>query len=64
VQYYTVKLINASITSIRAWKANTMDPEGMRFPDMEEVQFSYQRIIWTYEDGGITAEDDTEPVVQ
>ena len=26
----------------------------------EHVSFTYQKIIWTYEDGGITAEDDWE----
>jgi type VI protein secretion system component Hcp len=30
----------------------------------EHVSFTYQKIIWTYVDGGITAEDDWEaPVV-
>jgi type VI secretion system secreted protein Hcp len=51
--------MGASISSIRVWKPNTRDAEASRFPDMEEIQFTYQRIIWTFEDGGIQAEDDT-----
>lgn len=57
VQYYTVQLTNASISSIRQWKANNKDPEGARLPDMEEIQITYEQISWTIEEGGITAQD-------
>jgi type VI secretion system secreted protein Hcp len=58
-QYYTVQLLNASVSSIRLWKPNTKDADAVRFPDMEEIQFTYERIIWTWNDGGIIAEDST-----
>lgn len=57
IQHYTVTLINASVSSIRLWKPNTKDPAAVSFPDMEEIQFTYQQIIWTWVDGGITSED-------
>ena len=62
-QYYTISLQNARVSSIRTWKPNTRDPESIALPDMVEVQLVYQRIIWTWEDGGITAEDDWETPV-
>ncbi len=57
IQHYTVTLINASVSSIRLWKPNTKDPSAASSPDMEEIQFTYQRIVWTWVDGGISSED-------
>lgn len=52
-QYYTITLVNAAISEIRQSDINT-----------ESVSFVYQKIIWTWMDGGITAQDDWEtPVV-
>lgn len=48
-QYFTVDLINASIGGIKM---------GAR--DQVEVSFYYQKITWTWVDGGITSEDDWE----
>jgi type VI secretion system secreted protein Hcp len=62
-QYYTVELINARIAGIRNWTPNTLDPASRNYGDMEEVSFVYQKIIWTYEQGGITAEDDWQTPV-
>jgi type VI secretion system secreted protein Hcp len=50
--YYTVELRNASIATI-----------GERYPNTETVSFCYQKIIWTWTEGGITAEDDWEAPV-
>lgn len=49
VQYYTIQLTNASIAEIT---------HGPR--DLETISFCYQKIRWTIEDGGVTAEDDWE----
>ena len=39
-------------------------PENAKMPIMEEVSFAYQKIQWTWVDGGITASDDWEsPIV-
>lgn len=47
--YFTMLLENVSIGSIESKSAH-----------FEEVAFYYQKITWTFEDGGITAEDDWE----
>ncbi len=60
VHYYTVELLNASIANIRVEQLNNKYPENMPHELREYVSFTYQKIVWTYEDGGITAEDDWE----
>ena len=56
-KYYTVELENAIITSIRAWTPNCLDAANKQMGHMEDVAFTYEKIKWTYEDGGIEAED-------
>ena len=58
VQYYTVKLTNANIASIDTRMLNNKNPDLMRYAPYEEVAFTYQKIEWTWTDGGITASDD------
>ena len=63
-QHYTIKLTNANIASIHMRMLNNKNPELMKYETFEEVQFTYQKIEWTWTDGGITADDDWErPVV-
>lgn len=63
-QYYSVELVNANVASIQVEQLNNKYPENMRHEVREHVAFTYQKIIWTWQDGGITAEDDWEtPVV-
>lgn len=64
VQYYTIELNNASIAGIRREMLNNKYPENMKHQTYERVSFTYQKIIETWQDGEITAEDDWEtPVV-
>ena len=64
VQHYTIELTNASVSKIRTEMLNNKYPENMQHKEREHISFCYQKIIWTWEDGGITAEDDWEsPVV-
>lgn len=64
VQHYTIKLTNANVASISYRMANNKHPDLMKFAEYEEIAFTYQKIDWTWTDGGITAEDDWEsPVV-
>jgi type VI secretion system secreted protein Hcp len=56
-KYFTVQLENAIITSIRAWTPNCLDPANKQMGHMEDVAFTYEKIKWTFEDGGIEAED-------
>jgi type VI secretion system secreted protein Hcp len=62
-QHYKIQLVNANIASIRSYMLNNKNPELMKFSEAEEVAFTYQKIIWTWNDGGITAEDDWESPV-
>lgn len=59
-QYYTVKLTNARIATINFHMLNNKNPDLMRYAEYEEVAFTYEKITWTWTDGGITAEDDWE----
>ena len=64
VNNYTVTLTNASIAAINSIMLNNKVPENTKMPMMEEVSFTYQKIQWTWVDGGIIAEDNWEsPVV-
>ena len=63
VQHYTVKLTNANIASIAFRMANNKHPDLMKYAEYEEVAFTYQKINWTWVDGGISAEDDWEAPV-
>ena len=59
--YWTVELENASVSNIRHDTIG-VGADGMPLV-REHVSFTYQKIIWTWEDGGITAEDDWETPV-
>jgi type VI secretion system secreted protein Hcp len=56
-QFYTVKLTNASIASIRDYVPSTVDPTTASQPPMEEVTLTFQKIEWTFTTGGITSMD-------
>jgi len=55
VQFYTVELVNARIASISQHHGST--PELVAMPTQETVTLMYDKIIWTWQDGGISAED-------
>jgi type VI secretion system secreted protein Hcp len=59
-QHYTVRLENANICSINLRLPNTRHKFGQQLVEREEVGLTYQKIIWTWNEGGITAEDDWE----
>jgi type VI secretion system secreted protein Hcp len=58
VQRYTVTLTNASIVDIKFQMLNNKNPELQRYSEYEEVSFTYQKIQWTWTDGGITTQDE------
>jgi type VI secretion system secreted protein Hcp len=61
-QFYTIELRNANIADIQKTRlVPPIDPEKLH--EVEHVSFVYQKIIWTWVDGGITAEDDWESPV-
>jgi type VI secretion system secreted protein Hcp len=57
---YTVELVNASISSYLFRQPNVRDPNQGKLADYEKVGLVYQKITWTWMDGGITASDDWE----
>lgn len=57
VQHYTIKLTNARIVHIEMDMENNLMEPGNKLPILEYVGFTYQKIEWTYTDGGIMATD-------
>jgi len=61
---YSITLTNANISSIKDSLLDNEDPALAAYPQREEISFTYQKIQWTWTEGGITASDDWEsPVV-
>jgi len=57
-QYYTITLTDARIVGVMFTSPNTLDPTKVTMSPSEEVRFTYQKIAWTWVEGGITAQDD------
>lgn len=55
--YFTIKLGNAIIVSVKPWVPNCLDPAKESFTHMEDVSFTYQDITWTWEIDGIESQD-------
>ena len=59
---YIIKLNNAHIISIQLdMQLNKTEP-GLKLPVLEHIAFTYQKIEWTWVEGGVTASDDWETV--
>jgi len=56
--YLTIRLTNAGIASIDMTMPNNKDAELTKLETYEEIAFVYQRIEWTWVDGGLVAQDD------
>ncbi len=61
--FYTIKLTNANISEVKPYMLLNRNPEYMKYPEMEEVSFTYQKVEWVFVQGGITAMDDWEAPV-
>jgi type VI secretion system secreted protein Hcp len=57
VQFYTVELVDASISDIRFEMLNNKYPENMQHKEREHISFCYKQIRWIWMEGGIEAED-------
>jgi type VI secretion system secreted protein Hcp len=55
--YFTIKLEDAIIVSVKPWVPNALDQSRERFTHMEDVSFTYSKIIWTWEVDGVEAQD-------
>jgi type VI secretion system secreted protein Hcp len=58
--YFTHKLEDAILVDIKPWMPNCLDPGMGSYTHMEDLSFTYRKIIWTWEPDGIEAEDDWE----
>jgi type VI secretion system secreted protein Hcp len=59
VQFYTIELVNAHIVSIIP-SSSSADDDSLPIPARETINFTFEKIIMTIEDGGISSEDDWE----
>jgi len=59
-QFFTIELTNASLAKQKIWLPYTLDPTQRELPALEELELVYQKIVWTYTQGGITGSDDWE----
>jgi len=60
VQHFTIKLTNGNIASMDFRMANIRHTDLVKLAEYEEIACTYQKIEWTWNDGGITADDDWE----
>jgi len=60
VQHFTIKLTNANIASMDFRGANIRNADLVKYAEYEEIALTYQKIEWTWNDGGKTAGDDWE----
>lgn len=60
VQHYTITMTNASIAQIQSAMTEDSHVESTKGEETEKISFTYQKIEWTWTDGGISANDDWE----
>ena len=58
MNYYTIVLKNARVSSVETNMPNAKDAQYERLPPMVIYSFVYQSIVWTFTDGSIEHEDD------
>lgn len=47
--YFTIRLENAVLTALRPWVPNCLDKSMASFGHMEDISFTYEKIIWRHE---------------
>ena len=56
--YFTHKLEDAIIVGMRPYMPNCLDANSDKYQHMEEVEFTYRKITWTWQPDGVGAEAD------
>lgn len=56
--YYSIELQDAIIVDVKSRMPNCQDPAMAHFTHLEDVYFTYRKIIWTHEISGTTGSDD------
>ncbi len=59
-QLFTVELANGALSKQKIFLPNTLDATKANHPALEWLEFVFQKITWTYTQGGITGSDDWE----
>jgi type VI secretion system secreted protein Hcp len=55
-KYFTIELEDATIVSIKPWIPNCFDKTTENYGHMEDVSFTYRKIVWTHHHEGGTIE--------
>jgi type VI secretion system secreted protein Hcp len=55
--FYTVTIKQGRLAAVDQYVPSTWIPASADFPPLERVEFVFNTIAWTYEDGGVTHED-------
>jgi len=56
-EYFNIELFDANICAVHQEMLNNKYPENMQHPFRERISFTYGKILWTWMDGGVSAED-------
>lgn len=56
-KYFTIQLENAIVVGLHKWVPNCLDPDWKTYGHMEDVSFTYEKVIWTAVVDGKEAQD-------
>ncbi|MCU1718606.1 Hcp family type VI secretion system effector [Pseudomonas sp. 5P_3.1_Bac2] len=56
--YFTIELEDAVIVDVQSRMPNCQDPGLSHFTHLEDVYFTYRKIVWTHEVSGTSGSDD------
>ncbi|BBT14504.1 Hcp family type VI secretion system effector [Metapseudomonas otitidis] len=56
--YFTIELEDAVIVDVQSRMPNCQDPNMAHFTHLEDVYFTYRKIVWTHEVSGTSGSDD------
>ncbi len=56
--YFTHELEDAMIVDMKSYMPNAQDPAMAHFTHMEDIAFTYRKIVWTHEVSGVSGADD------
>ncbi len=57
-KYFTIKMENAIVVSMREYVPDCLRPENSTMGHMITYEFTYEKVIWTYVPDGIEGQDD------
>lgn len=55
--YFSTRFEGALVTSIKPWVPNVLMPANAALRHMEDMSFTYEKVIWSWEPDGIEFED-------